>query len=349
MISPEPAPPKVERNLRRFSHAAGDELSRVLATIAGEADYGLSTASATARERALSVCLAAAERAIVLARSLRYFALHTRLAPEPADVSKIVLDTFDLFERELEARKIRAVMLASSPVFAEIDPTALVQIVSNLISNSACSMPDGGKLTLGVRVDEGWVQVTCTDTGRPYTPKEIESLLESSPRLTTAHYPDSEELGLSLANALAESHGGKLVIESMKTGGNSFTVRLPHDRSVPVPTQYPHQRRFRRSHVSLAVDFSLNGEPPVRAELTTLSEGGGFIALPDAYASEPPVVHAPIRLRIQYFWNLSIEIPKARIASLRWAGVNRGLGVEFMEVEPRVRKILAAIVKSHAL
>lgn len=345
----EEAPVKTERSLRRYSHAAGEELSRVLATIAGEADYGLSTASAAARERALNVCLVAAERAIVLARSLRYFALHTRLNPEPADVTKIVLDTFDLFERELETRKIRAVVLASSPVYAEIDPTALVQIVSNLISNSACSMPDGGKLTLGVKVDDGWVQITCTDTGRPYTDREIASLLEATPRLTQSTHSESEELGLSIANALAESHGGRLVIESMPTGGNTFTVRLPHDRSVPTPAPFPHTRRYRRSRVSLAVDFSLDGGTPVRAELTTLSEGGGFIALPDAHSIEPPVVHAPVRLRISYFWNLTIEIPKARIASLRWAGVNRGLGIEFLEVEPRVRKILAAIVKSHAL
>src|SRR5947209_8400873 len=78
---------EAEKHLRKFCSVTSHELSNVLGANVGELDYGLTSSSTAERNRAMTVALHAAERALTLARNLRYFAVHTRLDVLTTDVA----------------------------------------------------------------------------------------------------------------------------------------------------------------------------------------------------------------------------------------------------------------------
>ncbi len=348
---------EAEKYLRRFCASTSDELARVLATIFGEVDFALGTENVAIKDRSLSVAAAAAEHALVLARNLRYFAVHTRLDVQVTDLSQLLLDTFDLFEKDLESRNIRPTLLIETSSYVIVDPNAIQQILSNILSHASQQMTDGGKLNLTLRHNAKTVEIVCSDNAPAMSPEQLAGIFAPYPESASEDFKgrqpelskmDESGLGLSVAKALVDAHGGQLSVESSAGVGNTFTIHLPYDSSIAKPAPFTQKRRFRRARVSLLVEFSLDGSPYVRSELTTLSVSGGFIAIPDPSRVEAPQLNSRLSVRISYFWNLVLEIPVARVASVRWTGTGTGIGVEFLELGPKVRKILAAIVKSHA-
>ncbi len=138
----------MEKNLRKFCEVTSNELSDALGAIAGELDYALTSSKDTDRDKSLLVALSAAERALNLARNLRYFAVHSRLDREPVDLSQLILDAVDLYEKELETKQIRPVVELEDATFASVDPTAMKQLVLNLLAFCCQNLPKGGELRL---------------------------------------------------------------------------------------------------------------------------------------------------------------------------------------------------------
>src|SRR5688572_19638864 len=96
-----------ERHLRKFCTVTSHELGTVLGAIVGELDFALTEGNAPALKRSTEVSLSAAERALTLARNLRYFAVHTRLDVTSVDLSQLLLDTIDMMEKDIERRNIK--------------------------------------------------------------------------------------------------------------------------------------------------------------------------------------------------------------------------------------------------
>jgi two-component system cell cycle sensor histidine kinase/response regulator CckA len=151
---PRKAPQKnydSEKHLRLFCDATSHELATALGTIVGELDYALATQSETAKERSQLVAISAAERALSLARNLRYFSVHTKLNIQAVDLSQILLDSVELIEKELELNQIKITVLAEASTYAQVDPGAIQQVVLNLLAHARKALPKGGKVTLSLR------------------------------------------------------------------------------------------------------------------------------------------------------------------------------------------------------
>lgn len=110
------------------------------------------------------------------------------------------------------------------------DPDQLVQVFRNLIQNAVQAMPDGGRLTIKTEangVDLGGrshhVTVSVADTGVGIPGENLEKLFE--PLFTTK--PKGIGLGLALAKALVEGHGGSIRVRSQEGKGATFRVALP--------------------------------------------------------------------------------------------------------------------------
>jgi len=79
------------------------------------------------------------------------------------------------------------------------------------------------------RAEDNAFMIAVTDTGIGIAPDSLPLVLEPFRRLEPAHrrrYPGTG-LGLPLAKALAELHGGSLTIESTPDVGTTVTVSLP--------------------------------------------------------------------------------------------------------------------------
>ncbi|MBU1878844.1 MAG: hypothetical protein KJ734_07830, partial [Chloroflexi bacterium] len=113
---------------------------------------------------------------------------------------------------------------ALPPILA--DPDQLFQVLGNLILNSIQAMPGGGRLVVGTAMaGPEWVAVSVADSGVGIPSENLDKLFE--PLFSTK--AQGIGLGLPLAKALVEGHGGSIAVQSAGVPGQGsiFTVRLP--------------------------------------------------------------------------------------------------------------------------
>ncbi|MEJ2122079.1 MAG: HAMP domain-containing sensor histidine kinase [Alphaproteobacteria bacterium] len=114
------------------------------------------------------------------------------------------------------------------------DETALKQVLLNLIVNGVKFSPSGGRVTVSVEPEDGGITVVVADTGIGIAAEDLETIMKP---FGQAHNPrtrgeEGTGLGLPLANALTELHGGTLTLDSVPDNGTTVRVRLPASRVI---------------------------------------------------------------------------------------------------------------------
>ncbi|MEQ1652955.1 MAG: ATP-binding protein, partial [Hyphomicrobium sp.] len=116
----------------------------------------------------------------------------------------------------------------------------LRQIFTNILSNAIKFTPRGGSVTVdAMRTNTGGVAVLVRDTGVGMTPQEVKVALTPFGQVDAgrARWREGTGLGLPIAKALVELHGGKIEIRSKKGEGTEVAILLPSRNSVsPVRT-----------------------------------------------------------------------------------------------------------------
>lgn len=112
------------------------------------------------------------------------------------------------------------------------DSRRVKQILLNLLSNAVKFTPEGGKVTLRVRVEQNMAVFQVEDTGIGIPEHQIPLLFQKFQQLDTSYHRKYEGtgLGLALARQLVELHGGWINVSSKVGVGSIFTVRLPAQR-----------------------------------------------------------------------------------------------------------------------
>jgi two-component system cell cycle sensor histidine kinase PleC len=94
--------------------------------------------------------------------------------------------------------------------------------------------PSGGRVTVSVEPEDGGITVVVADTGIGIAAEDLETIMKP---FGQAHNPmtrgeEGTGLGLPLANALTELHGGTLTLDSVPDNGTTVRVRLPASRVI---------------------------------------------------------------------------------------------------------------------
>jgi signal transduction histidine kinase len=110
------------------------------------------------------------------------------------------------------------------------------QILLNLMSNGVKFTPAGGRVAVWAAVEDDGVVIAVEDTGIGMKPEDIPIALEPFRQIdgVLSRRFDGTGLGLPLANALVELHGGRLAVESAPGKGTVVRVLLPLERVVSV-------------------------------------------------------------------------------------------------------------------
>lgn len=110
------------------------------------------------------------------------------------------------------------------------DRTMLTRIALNLLSNAEKFTERGGRIDItGLVEPDGHVVMRVTDTGIGIAASDIERVMEPFRQAdsTLSRKHEGTGLGLPLSRAMAELHGGTLILESQLGIGTSAILRLP--------------------------------------------------------------------------------------------------------------------------
>jgi two-component system cell cycle sensor histidine kinase PleC len=145
------------------------------------------------------------------------------------DLASLVEESMRLIGPRAAESKIRIKTNVDPDLRLEADRRAVKQIVLNLLSNAVKFTPEGGKVTIAVKSDNGKLKLSIADTGIGIPARDIEKLgrpfEQVENQLTKSR--GGSGLGLAISRSLAELHGGQVKISSSTGKGTTVDVILP--------------------------------------------------------------------------------------------------------------------------
>jgi signal transduction histidine kinase len=128
------------------------------------------------------------------------------------------------------ARRVRISVSAASPVVGHWDRARLAELVDSLLDN-AVKFGHDKPIEVAVDRDASGAVLTVRDHGMGIPPDRMTSLFSLFERAVPRENFGGLGLGLYVANAIAQAHGGSIGVASRLGEGAAFTVRLPLDES----------------------------------------------------------------------------------------------------------------------
>jgi PAS domain S-box-containing protein len=127
------------------------------------------------------------------------------------------------------ARGITLVSSAESLPPVAGDPVRIGQVIDNLISNALKFTPAGGRVEVRACLVDGCARIEVADTGHGISAAEQERLFERFYRTSKAQTDavPGVGLGLSIAKAIINAHGGDIDCTSTEGDGSTFSIELP--------------------------------------------------------------------------------------------------------------------------
>lgn len=146
------------------------------------------------------------------------------------------LDLTDLVEGELlqfeSVAFERAVDLQSQldeSVMVRGNAMRLRKLVGTLLDNACKYADDGGSVNVSLRQSVRRIELAVHNTGFAIAPEDLPHVFDRFYRADKARTRDDSGygLGLAIAHAIAEEHGGNLAAASDDERGTTFTLTLP--------------------------------------------------------------------------------------------------------------------------
>ncbi len=163
------------------------------------------------------------------------------LSKEEAGTAPLVLETFNLTDllqdlylqgktlgqpRDID---VSLKMEVSEDPEMRGDKWRLHQMLLNIVANGVKYTPDGGRVEIVLRVDDGHAVVSVSDTGIGIDAEHLSRVFDRFYRTDEARNRSEggTGLGLAIAQLIAKAHNGRITVSSTVGKGSTFTCYLP--------------------------------------------------------------------------------------------------------------------------
>ena len=178
-----------------------------------------------AARRGLESIMNEADRLADLASDLlRFGGGAPPLRRDPVPLADLATRILEPLRPRLDAAGIVVVTSLDGGAVARGDASRLGRVLHNLLANAQEAMPRGGTLTVSCAATQGRTTLAVADTGCGMSDAVRERLFEP---FFTHGKEHGTGLGLALARAIVEEHGGRIQATSAPDRGSIFTIDLP--------------------------------------------------------------------------------------------------------------------------
>ena len=157
------------------------------------------------------------------------------------NLAALVGNVVSEFVAAAEHKRIRLSCRLPEHVTAIIDAGKVERVVSNILSNAVKFTPVGGEINVELVVDtpQGTATLSVTNTGKGIAEGDLPHIFERF--YQPQHSEGGTGIGLALAKAFVDMHGGHIGVSSKAEGPTVFTVHLPLNLQAETPTSAAEQ------------------------------------------------------------------------------------------------------------
>ena len=147
----------------------------------------------------------------------------------PIDLMLVVQDVIAIHGPAATANDIEIKLACPfDRLLIEGDSRRLMRVVINLLSNAIKFTPPGGRILVQLTKLDAGVEIAVSDTGPGIPERELDSIFERYRHANqSGKRGEGIGLGLFIARAVVEAHGGRIWAENQPGGGAMFRARIP--------------------------------------------------------------------------------------------------------------------------
>lgn len=268
------------------------DFNNLLQVIRGYTSFANESGGSSAETKShLRIVLDATEKAAQLTRQLLAFGRQQALEKSDLDLNVVSDDMLKLIRRVI-GENIEIVFGGRDPAaWVRGDRGQLEQVFLNLCVNARDAMPEGGRLTIDVGVEQveagrdsrqvppqkaGLHAVwRFHDTGCGMDEPTLKRIFE--PFFSTKAKDRGTGLGLSVVYGIIQQHEGFIEVDSAPGVGTTFRVYLPATKPAPAPTPAVHAPVVKTCTGTVLL---VEDEEPVRALASRVLQRAGFAVVP---------------------------------------------------------------------
>jgi signal transduction histidine kinase len=143
------------------------------------------------------------------------------LKKEHADFAAIVTDSLSQVNSESIRGEAEFILEPTGPIFGNIDPTRVSQVVTNLLTN-ALKYGDGKPVRISISEEDHYAKISVTDEGPGIPLEKQEQVFDRFERVSEDPAVSGLGLGLYISKQIVEAHEGHIWVESSLGHGTTF-------------------------------------------------------------------------------------------------------------------------------